>query len=435
MQFDSDVLILGTGLAPLIAAVRLMHEGRRVLVLNPDWDFFSEGSELSLDPGLLQAELFARDEGAAASYVQRNQPSQILETIRPDFPGAIELAGDQVFGFHDLAAPHVRSRQLLWISEVHAAGAARFEEFFISSQLPTKLQPQWLNPANALSRFPGMNPRRAVELSERTDAEWRGLLLPKFGELDLDRYRYSVLEYLREKVGSERVITGVSDLDAIPGGFRFVENGQARTARFTEGVLGFWTPRMKRWMMKLMPERDYRVLAKDVESRTFYLEDWSLVSRDSLDPQVVGLFEDLLVWAEAPPVGVPDRRGNLSRTLRVLRWTGEDATVAREEMTDQSLGSISRLTRDFLGWNRFSVHSLVRRTWTLPPSDPKNEWELQGLRFFPSGNMPVAICSRAGGSLPEVVSAARFAVDQWLRRFSENSSETQSNRKPDEVLS
>ena len=49
---DSDVALIGTGIAPLIAAAHLISQGKRVLVLNPDFDFFLEDSELPLDPML-----------------------------------------------------------------------------------------------------------------------------------------------------------------------------------------------------------------------------------------------------------------------------------------------------------------------------------------------------------------------------------------------
>ncbi len=421
MQFDSDVAILGTGLAPLVAAVRLMHEGCRVLVLNPDWDFFSEGSELPLDPALLRADLFASSESEVVSFLERNQPTRILEAIRPDFPGAIELASTQTYGFHDLSAPHLRSRQLLWISEVHAAGAARFEEFFIGPSLPQKLQPQWLNPAVALSRFPGMNPKRAVELSERPDAEWRGLSIPRFGELDVDRYRYAVLEYLREKLGPERVLTGVSDLDRIPGGFRFHEKGQARTTRVKGGVLAFWSPRMTRWLSRLMGEREHRTLMQDVLHRSAYLEDWSLVSRESLETDVVGLFEDLMVWAEAPPAGVPDRRAPYSRALRVLRWAGDSAslTQSQEGFDDRSLSSISRLTREFLGWNRFSVHHWTKRLWTLPFVAGESGAPLERIRWSQDA-LPIAVCARSGGSVAEVVTFSHRAAQECWNKLKES---------------
>ena len=50
MSLDSDLVIIGTGVAPLVAAQHLSLRGKSVLVLNPERDFFIENSELDLDP-------------------------------------------------------------------------------------------------------------------------------------------------------------------------------------------------------------------------------------------------------------------------------------------------------------------------------------------------------------------------------------------------
>jgi predicted oxidoreductase len=38
--FDSDFALIGTGVAPLVAASSLISQGKSVLVLNPDFFFF-----------------------------------------------------------------------------------------------------------------------------------------------------------------------------------------------------------------------------------------------------------------------------------------------------------------------------------------------------------------------------------------------------------
>src|SRR5436190_17155736 len=103
MSFDSDVAVLGTGIAPLIGATHLLTQGKSVLVLNPDRDFFLEDSELPLDP-LLPLPSSAR--------ISESLPERALGELRPHFPGAVEFwSSDSVpSGFHDASAPHVRSR-------------------------------------------------------------------------------------------------------------------------------------------------------------------------------------------------------------------------------------------------------------------------------------------------------------------------------------
>ena len=81
MSFDSDVAVLGTGIAPLVAANFLLAQGKSVLLLNPDWDFFLEDSELPMDPLIPNIPNPIR--------LTRSLPSHTLDTLRPNFPGAI----------------------------------------------------------------------------------------------------------------------------------------------------------------------------------------------------------------------------------------------------------------------------------------------------------------------------------------------------------
>ena len=79
-SFDSDVALIGTGLAPLVAASHLLSQGKSVLVLNPDFDFFLEDSELSLDPLLPLSSA-----GLDPKRLAANLPEQVLSQLRPRF--------------------------------------------------------------------------------------------------------------------------------------------------------------------------------------------------------------------------------------------------------------------------------------------------------------------------------------------------------------
>src|SRR3954471_14924078 len=103
MPLDSDVALLGTGVAPLIAAAHLLSQGKSVIVLNPDFDFFLENSELPLDP--------MQSERIRPQRLARSWPEHALGELRPEFPGAVEFWGGSEKGdggFHDSEAPHVR---------------------------------------------------------------------------------------------------------------------------------------------------------------------------------------------------------------------------------------------------------------------------------------------------------------------------------------
>src|ERR1700722_19873625 len=103
--YDSDVALIGTGLAPLVAASHLISQGKSVLVLNPDFDFFLEDSEMELDP-LLPLTTASLD----PQRLKANLPEQVHAELRPFFPGAVESWAPGVpesAGFHDADAPHV----------------------------------------------------------------------------------------------------------------------------------------------------------------------------------------------------------------------------------------------------------------------------------------------------------------------------------------
>ena len=80
LEGSADDALLGTGIAPLVAANHLLAQGKSVLLLNPDRDFFLEDSELPLDP-LLQGL-------PDPKRLTRSSPEQALAELRPDFPGA-----------------------------------------------------------------------------------------------------------------------------------------------------------------------------------------------------------------------------------------------------------------------------------------------------------------------------------------------------------
>src|SRR3954471_16675553 len=131
MPSDSDVALVGTGIASLVAAQHLLSQGKSVLVLNPDRDFFLEDSELPLDP-LLPLPGPAR--------VSESLPDRALAELRPHFPGAVEFwspdsAAPGASGVHDASAPHVPGPPRLWIGGPAARGSRpsreRLEELYV----------------------------------------------------------------------------------------------------------------------------------------------------------------------------------------------------------------------------------------------------------------------------------------------------------------
>ena len=122
MKRKVDYLLIGTGVAPLLAAQRLANRGDSVAILNPDHDFFLENSELPLD--LLSFETTNADISLRFS---NNLPEKIYRDLIPEFPGAIELWKEEDQSKNDRAfqvesAPWIRFRHRLWVRFQLATG-------------------------------------------------------------------------------------------------------------------------------------------------------------------------------------------------------------------------------------------------------------------------------------------------------------------------
>lgn len=414
MSLDSDVAILGTGVAPLIAANRLLIEGKSVLLLNPDWDFFQEDSELPLDP------LWpVTPKTLAAKRLMQSSPEEALAALRPDFPGAIELwprpaSGE---GYHDADAPHVRARSRIWFQPVDRTREERrvryweaLEAMYLDAS-EAGLKPQLLDGIVGMSRFPGFTSRATA--AERTFGEdFKSVLVPKICDVDVSRYRNGLLEFVRERLGAGKIITAAAQVDLMPGGVRFHAGGSPRTARIREGVLVFWTPRLTQWV-EAQVKKTATAAMKPRGIRLW--EEWSLISRERLDPSIIGTFENMAVWAETE--GAPDPQKSALGRLAVLR-TGplvplENAASVVSKLLEEidwassdSFRSIARLCHDFLNWDKFSVRSMKPRAIF--------EWEEPGSFRLSETSVPVDVICACDGPLFEVVRSARVACERIL---------------------
>jgi hypothetical protein len=392
--FDSDVALIGTGVAPLVAASFFLSQGKSVLVLNPDFDFFLEDSEMSLDPLLPLT-----PESLDPRRIAANLPQAVHAELRPFFPGAVESWAPGVNatpGYHDVDAPHVRSRSRLWITSDIGMGSTEEWELLENAYVDFSdagFNPKILDGIQAAKRFPGFS---------GTSGGFRGLLLPKYCEVDVSRYRNGILEFVRERLGQERFIMPATQIELMPGGLRFHQSGKACTAKIREKVLVFHTPKMTSWIMGQAKKLE---VTPRLPLGVRLWEQWSLVSREDLDPDVIGTFSSLVVWAEAE--GSPANAGSLNR-LSVLRagrlvpvGASQSAPQMSEWISPESLGSLSSLCYDFLKWSMFSVRSMKPRS-VLEWSESA-DWNLKSAGSDPE----VKVITKCDGPLFEVVRAVR----------------------------
>ena len=399
MPFDSDVALIGTGLAPLIAAHKLIREGRSVLLLNPDRDFFLEDSELPLDPT-------APDDFDRGRFVTGDQ-KHILSQLSPEYPGSLEswLGDEEVTqGFRDPLAPHVRGRSRIWAFGLRALSGDTLERFYVGAS-DAGLSPQLHQGLAALRRFPGASARSVL------DTEMQAVLIPRRWDADVDRYRSGVLEFLRERLEADRILCGVSQIETTPDGVRFYSEKHSHAVRIKEGILVYWTPRMSSWIQaqdrKFSPTTGARAgILPELGVRLW--EDWTLTSRDPLDPGVVGVVKDAILWADFD--GTPSRE-RPSHRLRVLRPAAgasvsaqePEAALDRDLGSSESLRSLTELCQEFLKWEKFAVRSVRPRLlmdWKRAGAELKPMYQLRKERPF------LRMVTSADGSLADIVSAA-----------------------------
>lgn len=390
MPLDSDVALLGTGVAPLVAAAELLAQGKTVLLLNPDWDYFLEDSELSFDP------FFPIQRGGIdPRRLRKSLPEPMLEALRPGFPGAVEhWSGipSQPGTFRDPSAPHVRNRARLWLT---TGEMGDLEDLYVRAS-DADLNPQILEGLQVSSRFPG---------ASRGESGLKGVLIPKLCDVDVMRYRNGLLEFVRERIGPERALCGIGQLENMPGGIRFHAKGGPQTARLQHGMLVFWTPKLTNWVLK---EAKRLEVAPRLPLGVRLWEQWSLISREKLDPSVVGTFGEMAVWAElegAPSLEPSSRPHNRMGLLRSGPLVPLDSLYsAREGMSWASVDSfdaLSRLFHGFLKWDYFSVREMKPRALF--------EWGVETHWLLSKSEPRVEVLSGGDGPLMDVVRRARGA--------------------------
>jgi hypothetical protein len=398
-DFDSDVVLVGTGIAPLVAASHLLSLGRTVLVLNPDRDFFLEDSELPLEP-------FTQAQAITQERLRAQTLDETLRTIQPFFPGSVEQWPSQPSngdpgGYYDALAPHVRSRARLWMPMT-----AELEDAYVEAS-DLGLDARILEGLQASRKFPGMALRSGGGGRE-PEAAVRALLVSRLSDVDVSRYRNGLLEFIRERLGRERVVCNASPIEPMPGGIRFHSDGVARTARLRAGTLVFWTPRLSSWVLAQARRAEAAVTAP-LGARLW--EQWSILSRDPIDPGVVGIWDQrMVVWADGE--GAPG-----TRELAVLRagpLVALDALPPSQGRTSwasaESFDDLASLCHEFLKWEKYTIRGLRPRAifeWASAAM-AQGAWPLGDL----SDGSRVQIVPCCDGPLRDVVQAARNACDR-----------------------
>ncbi len=330
LERERDVALVGTGLAPLLAAQAYLRKGFSVLLLNPEPDFFGEDSELPMDPTVA---VDPRSPDVLKS-LELMRSEKMAGLLGPEFPGSLESwSRENASSYFDPKAPFVRSRSWNWVGAPDADGA--FLEFEARGW-----RPQFTEGLASGRRIPGFTHKTGEE------PPFRALSLPRMGDVDVDRYRNGVLEFVRSRLDAADFVDAAGLIEPTADGVRFYQSGTPRSVRLKHGVRVFHTPRLGPWMQSigLAGPRDLPAVAS--------WEEWTLISRDPLDASQLGIVGDAFVWArcEGAPVGPIHELAVLMPVL-----PGEKPASAASFMR---LGS---LVQRILNWDRFSARDLRQR--------------------------------------------------------------------------
>ncbi|MBU6375983.1 MAG: hypothetical protein KGQ59_08315 [Bdellovibrionales bacterium] len=370
MSLECEYALLGTGLAPLLSAQSLIRQGHSVLLLNPDHDFFRENSEMPLEP-LLAGSLH---NAIVLKQVELQRLEKARSVLAPEFPGALEEwprdpQQGAYRGFRDPDAPFLRARRWNWVPPTYDDAFLRF--------LDAGWNPQLTQGLVAARGFPGYNWQRNLSPSFQT------LSLDRLVDVDLDRYRNGILEFVRSRVSPERMLTSASGLELNDQNIRFFHRGATMHARVKKGLWVFWTPRLTAWLEKLCANHKQERLLPAPPLTAW--EQWSLRSREPIDSTQVGITEDGVAWASCH--GEP-REPRLE--LDVLMPAASGGKLAAAE----SFQRLGRFVQNFLNWEHFCIRDLKTRVLLgLPPQ----EWVFHGAQI------PVRVMSGSDGALVGLV--------------------------------
>ena len=396
MKLKTDYLLIGTGAAPLLAAQRLSNRGDSVVILNPDSDFFLENSELPLD--LLSFETSTAD---LSKRFSNNLPEQVYRDLIPEFPGALELwkEGESHGGGKDYqveGAPWVRSRHRIWVASERSERVDRLETLYLRA-LDLGWKPQWLEGVSLAKKFPGFSTKN---MESRELKNWVGFIGPRFGDIDVGRYRTGLLEFVRERLGRENIHTTAHILDIDKKGVRFqLASGLPHRIEVARSILYFWTPKMERILKQNIEKYQPRALQEFEAATKIHLwEDWDVVSRSPVNPSVVAHLESARVWSHGE--GCPPPGGwNQVKIMRKNAGKDEVASLVGE----QSFQDLSRLMFQFLGWERFTVRSMCPRRLY--------RWNTTAAIDFDSNGVRTLIVTACDGPLHWIAQQVRKMID------------------------
>jgi len=405
MQHKTDIVLIGTGLAPLISAMGFLSHGKQVVILNPEKDYFSENSEFSLDP------LNPVDSELTIEKILENKSADVLNKIKPFFPGIVEYSGLQntknkeMENFHDEMAPHVRERARIWVYQKQDLKQKEFFESLYIKCLDNQIKSQMLDSYQVLKFFPGHSGILTEDLS--------GFVIDDFCDYDVKRFRQGLYDFIQEKLGPDRFINDLSGIELSSKGIKYYSRTAEKRGWSSlmpnDGVYVFWTPKLTQWILKEIKNSNSKITKDD---HLVLWENWSLVSRERLDHSIIGCFEDLIVRSEIdghPGYDAHQNHYRLSVNRPVMKVKAEEYSstdLDKRVASIESFEQISRLCKNVLNWEKFSIRSF--------DSQVVFKWHKNQIESYEKYPFPVFTIKGCEGPIPTVLKSVKQVLEMSL---------------------
>lgn len=388
MEINSDVVLVGTGVAPLVTARNLIEQGRTVTLLNPDHDFFLENSEFSIDPLLLKS-----DDDLKAIDLTLSLEDEAFKILSPEYPGAIERYHFQSNEKKpSIDRPVLKRRQRLWLK---STDRPLLESLYLTLD-QFDVHTQLLEDTLAVSKFPGFSDSSR---KDETYNHYLGVLTQFACDIDASRFRRGLLEFLREQKDKVQILCGVDQLAFEKDGLRFIQKGESLRVGKKKPVVFYWTPRLSRWVVTL---HEYASIPRSYfPIATQNWSEWTLVSRDPIPLDMVGSLDEFLVYTEHEYLLRVLARGEKS----TWNWGILDDSATTHGSAD-SIQAISDLFLKFLKWNRLSVRQFQPRA--------SFEWKEPGFNYLATEQGRFCIVGGVEGFLVRVVKHAKNLSEKIL---------------------
>jgi hypothetical protein len=335
-----DYVLIGTGLAPLIAARELMDLGKSVGILNPLRDFFLENGELPVD--------------LKGGELSRNL-DQVADLLSPYYPGNVERLNlsslrkkVEAPEYRDPLAPAVRLREKV-IAASSPRDRDRLEAHYVArmGNEGDARHLQWIEGLMVTRRFPGFSKKAGS--ADGVQGLWERSVV----EMDVQRYCSGILDFLLERIEPSGIQYSVEDVQ-VHGSilkFRAAKTGSGMQSwEVREHVLIFCSPAMMPLIRELARDCDRSDSTGLGSYEVIQWEKWNVSSRDAVDPGLIGVYGDLWIWADYQ--GDEGLVGPIDLAA-VLRPVSKGGVASEGTFQDLSL-----LFHEFLGWDRFSVRGV-----------------------------------------------------------------------------